>query len=199
MRSRQAKEAAARRSDCVSQRTTVTGELEQLEKDAGLRADYRQSQIGLLDWEIRDMYFTVESAEVRKKLISLHRRWVELGNELMQATVEDSKARVEDAKRHGTAMEELGPPLLGLLAVWVGDKADGIVGAVGGAVVGIFMGLSYMRYKATERQFIVDWEQSGLNDALNTKKEDYPYPHRFADKEAETGKRDQDYDARLVR
>lgn len=196
MRSRNAKKAAKHRSDCVSERTRVRNDIEQLEKGAGLRLDFRQSQTGLLDREIRDMYFAVESAEQRKKLIALHRTWVKLGNEVMTAEIEEGNARLEDARRDGAILEEIGPPLLGLLAVWIGTKADGVIGAVGGAVVGIFVGLSYMRYRAAERQFVIEYEQSYLNDAINTKKEDYPYPHRFTDAEAQTGEKDKDFDAK---
>jgi len=140
------------------------------------------------------MYFGVESADMRRKLISTHRAWVTLGNELTVADVEDSKERLEDARRDGTITQEIIPPLLGILAVYLGSRINGLTGAIGGGVVGIFVGFSYLRSKTAEREFYVAWEQSSLDDAIKTKSEDYPYPHRFTEREADTGERDDDYE-----
>jgi hypothetical protein len=199
MQSRRTKAAVSRRANYVAERYRIRDEIDNLERDVGMRGEDGSIRYGYADREIRDAYFRIESIDTRKRLIELNVNAIKIENSMIDSDIEQASAQLIDAKRYGAISEEIVPPLLGLLAVWIGNQYDGIVGAIAGAVVGIFLGLSYLRSKAAERLFAINIAQTDLDDAKKEKSQNYPLPRRFTDEEAKTGLRDKSFDVEANR
>jgi hypothetical protein len=183
--SAQMREILLRRNNNLANSYRVGDELEKIEKEFGLRdANGTARYMGFYEPETRRMFLEIPSIEARKRAISLHNERRKFSNELKELDIELAKIKLTDAKAYGAYSKEIVPILIGLFAVWAGSGIDGVTGAIGGAVAGIFIGFSYLRRKDEERLHAIEIAQDNLAFQLTDKKESYPLPKIFSESDA---------------
>jgi hypothetical protein len=163
-------------------------ELEEEEEKAGQERTTRR---------LRELYFAIRDAELRKQLIAKHREGGRLGRRYLQQEMYDAAARLKTAsserKYWWVAASIYGIVLLGL-----GFHFFGQIGALGGLLVGYFNGRRMENEAFRERESAIAETDQDMKEAERFWNEARNHPQTFSQREARTGEPDSDSQLRAV-
>jgi hypothetical protein len=145
---------------------------------------------------IRQLYFTVPDIDLRKALITKVREEENLGVRFWQEELSDAAVRRSVAETTGSHWWVVAS-LWGVGLIGLGYYLFGIIGAMGGLLVGYFCGWSLQSSARRARQSAIAKAQEELKEAEATWDKTRNDPLTFSQREARTGKPDQEDDDRL--
>lgn len=143
-----ASEAEARRSIEATQGCEpLLSELRHLEMQAGIAAAAESWRAvwalhpgdARLRRTLRDLYFGVEDASQRKRLIAKQREWARFSRAWIEADLADARRRCETLE-HRSAEGWWLAAIVGAAFIVIGYELFAILGAFSGAVVALFVG-----------------------------------------------------------
>lgn len=169
-------------------------EISRLLDRAGIRDQYedvRHAEYGYRRMSMRRLFFGVADVAVRKRLIGLTRE-IEA---LMLRLIEDERAtatRMLQAAERTAVMGSWGlAAAIAGVSVAIGHLIFALPGAIGGALVGYFLGRGYIEASKLKAASDVQRAKARL-DEIGRHSEGLPHkPELFSESEAETGEEEQ--------
>lgn len=156
--------------------------------------EYFADEHDYLREKTRDAYFSVKNKEARKKLIAAQRK---VEGRLRRSLEEDViRANREVALAAAKAQQQPWgkAALAGIGAVALGYLVFGIVGAIGGAVGGLFLGLGVVSHARNYANSLLAQATHEFEQAKKEKEENTLMPEFFSSREEMSGDRDTNLD-----
>ena len=168
---------------------------------AGIRDPYedaRDAEYGYRRMSLRRLFFGVADVNVRKRLIGLTRE-VEA---LTLLLIEDERAAALKMLQAAERKAVLGSwgiaALIAGVSVAIGHLIFTLPGAIGGALVGYFVGRGYIEASKVKAASDVQWAKARL-DEIERHSEGLPHkPELFSKAEAETGQEDKGFFSEVI-
>ena len=156
--------------------------------------EYFADEHDYLKEKTRDAYFSVKNKETRKKLVAAQRK-VE---SRLRRSLEEDVIRANREVSLAAAKAQQQPwgkaALVGVGAVALGYWVFGIVGALGGAVGGLFLGLGVISHARNYASSLFAQATHDLEQAKKKKEENTLMPEFFSNREEISGERDTNLD-----
>jgi hypothetical protein len=144
--------------------------------------------------EIRDIYFSINDVSLRCKMIAmdrkLHLNWLQR----KESYVREAEGKLAEAERDKDRQPWEMAALIGGGAVAVGYFVAGLVGSIGGAVVGFFLGQGMIARAKSEAQNAVQDAERWLKEIRESWEEARAEPEYFTVGEEVSGERDGTFD-----
>lgn len=176
----------------------LVDQAEQLQQQAGIfdKAEALREREALIpaklyQQELRELYFGVANRGLCKKLIAIDRQQQNLAREWWSAYLREAQEELDAAL--GKSPSWTLAAILGIFWVAVGYQVFGLVGAVAGAVVGIFFGLEFKERSQRDIVKSVKAAREEVAEIKATVQEIEREKHTFTELEAENGERDPNY------
>lgn len=144
-----------------------------LEEKAGIRE--RISQLdqdeGESRLEIREIYYGVKDEELRKALIAAYRKRQNFFfDHYWKSQLADGEIEIHQLRRKLDELPWVWPSVMGCAAIATGYALGSIPGALGGALLGFFLGNSYISWVRGETQRNLEMAEKRLNDYRQSEK-----------------------------
>jgi hypothetical protein len=133
----------------------------------------------------REAYFAIADTTFRKDLIAKDRQLEELLREEARLQVQNAEAALKDAHKSGRSVWVL-TPSIGIGCVVYGYQFFDLVGAIGGAVLGLSISRLLEAEVFSARQTKIAAAENALDDARTIER--VTEPSTFSPEEANTGK-----------
>lgn len=138
-----------------------------LEEKAGIHE--RMSQLDQSEGEprldIREIYFGVKDEELRKVLIAAYRkRQAFVFEHYWKSQIADGEIEIHQLKRKLDELPWLWPSVMGCGAIATGYAFGSIPGALAGALIGFFLGNSYISWVRGENRRNLEMAEKRLNE-----------------------------------
>lgn len=171
----------------------LEAELEDLESQAGITRETERAREGRLfgglddsetldeyddrEWDylkrgIRAAYFSMSDSELRERLISTQRKIEDnhlkgVDDEILklQQEVRTAERKQENVYSWGSAA------VIGGVCVYLGHSYFGLSGAIGGAVVGLFLGFGYLHRSRVQSKALLEEAIDNLNEFKKIREE----------------------------
>lgn len=142
----------------------------------------------------RDAYFSVKDIALRKKLIATTRKWEHCQKRSIEEDIAAANRAVSIARAKAQRQPWSMAALLGVASVAVGYWLFGLVGAIGGALAGFFLGQGVIASSRNHANEELADRTSHLEDVQKDKAEHLLMPEFFSDREETSGERDERLD-----
>jgi hypothetical protein len=143
---------------------------------------------------IRRLYFGIEDLGLRKELIAKHRECDRALEIKWQSDIQAARQKLAIAQRRATSLPWLGAGSLAVLCVAIGAYFFQVYGAIGGALMGFFLGHGNIASHRHTRAEEVRTAQAELDEQLETDRKNAATPDWFNRSEERSGERDEDFD-----
>lgn len=192
--------------------------LSELEQRAGIAKNVEDAKLGPFlpdpDWspeeyfletenharrKIRKLYFAVPDPELRKQLIATRRACEQEFLSNIRAGIAESRAELANAAARA---ESRSPYVMAAVTAIVPVAAGALLfqlyGAIGGALVGLFLGQGTLARQRKKLAQLVQSVQAQLDVKLKDQKDESIKPAWFNSSEERTGERDEHFDRESV-
>jgi hypothetical protein len=154
-------------------------------------AEYWEDQRRTTDRLLREAIFSVSDVEMRKRLIAKSREVERLRRELFVLLANDAEATLEKV-RIPRPTWLIWAAVVSAASVAAGYQFLGIPGAMGGAVVGFFVGRYFEQLSKVEHDHRLNRAEKDLKEANASKTKILNEPPTFSRWEEKTGEPDSD-------
>lgn len=196
----------------------LRAEVAELEERAGISEEIEDTNLGPLFpnldgssqeyWDdseeyarrkLRQLYFEeVSDVELRKAMIAKRRECDSAYEAFLKSNLHRMKVELAKAQHRSQRLPWFLAGLAAAFCVAIGASFFQLYGAIGGALVGFFVGQGMIAKQRTEREATVRYAQSQVDEAVKLVKEDQLSPDWFNRYEASTGERDEEFDHEFV-
>ncbi len=160
--------------------------------------DVRYAEYGYRRMSLRRLFFGVSDVNVRKRLIGLTREIEELTMLLIEDERTTALKMLQAAERKAVMGSWGIAALIAGVSVAIGHLLIALSGAIGGAVVGYFLGRGYIEASKVKAASDVQWAKARL-DEIERHSEGLPHkPELFSKSEAETGEEDKGFFSEIL-
>jgi hypothetical protein len=144
--------------------------------------------------KVRKLYFAVEDIGLRKVLIAKRRECDTAAEAHWQEIITQERKTLAAATRKADSLPWLQAGSYGVLFVALGSYFFHIYGAIGGALLGFFLGQGMIAQARTFNATAMREAQEQLDQSLETERQRRATPDWFNAGEARTGEMDEDFD-----
>jgi hypothetical protein len=148
--------------------------------------------------KIRNLYFGVGDASLRKELIAKYRECDLAYTALVGRQVGQAQNGLAKARQRVHSLPWLKAGCVAAACVAIGAQFFQMYGAISGALLGFFVGQGMVASARTERAERVRLAEAELDEELETAREDNLCPDWFNGSEERTGERDELFDLESV-
>lgn len=160
--------------------------------------EYYADEYDYLKKQTRDAYFSVKNKEARKKLIIAQRKVESRLRQLFEEDVIQANREISLAAAKAQQLPWGKATFIGVGAVALGYWVFGIVGAIGGAIGGLFLGLGVISHTRNYANSLLAQAKYDLEQAKKEKEENILMPEYFSNREENSGERDTNLDQELA-
>jgi hypothetical protein len=143
---------------------------------------------------MRKLYFAVGDLALRKELIAKLRECGRALKATRQTDINTARQKLATAQRRARSLPWIGAGTLAVLCVAAGAYFFQVYGAIGGALMGFFLGQGNIASHRNSTAEEVRTSQEELDELLKTERENEATPEWFNASEERTGARDEDFD-----
>jgi hypothetical protein len=148
--------------------------------------------------KVRSLYFDVGEASLRKELIAKRRECDLAYTALVGRQLAQTQNGLAKAQQRMHSLPWLGAGCVAAACVAIGAQFFHLYGAIGGALLGFFVGQGMLASARTERAEAVRLAETDLDEELDTVREDELRPDWFNASEERTGEPDDLFDRESV-
>jgi hypothetical protein len=148
--------------------------------------------------KVRKLYFGVQDVDLRKQLIAKNREGDRLHEAVLAAQLQGAREAVARGQREADSQPWGKAGIMAVICVGIGAWLFQLYGAIGGALLGFFLGQSVVARARTERTEALRAAQAELDDEIKGQREVRLRPAWFNAEEARTGERDDSFDHKSV-
>ncbi len=158
------------------------------------RAEEQDAHEARIRRKIRDAYFSIADPDLRKRLISTDRKLHEVWLRSCDDDIAEAAHKVAKATAAADRLPWPMAAIIGGACVAVGYAGAGLSGAIGGAVVGFFLGQGTIANAKSDARRAFQEAEDSLKRAKADKEEADKRPEYFTIGEQLTGERDAEFD-----